>query len=117
MKKNHTIIMIQRLCLIGFVIASSAFVSACQSKVEHVNDLCGELKQTAMLTDNCSKMAKKLSKLTPEFKKAMDMKMPDNEEAQLKYTQAISHCMSAYLEISTGACGNDPAVRNAMPKK
>lgn len=117
MKKNHTIIMILRTCLACLIVASWTLFSACQSQVDHINALCSDVKQASMLTDDCSEMAKKLSKLTPKFQKMISVEKPDNETAQRDYTEAVSHCLSAYLEISTGACGNHADVQNAMPKK
>lgn len=90
----------------------------CRSEKEKLNALCADLQDATLLTSDCSIMAQKLEKLTPEFQnhvQTLNQSVPAENERPA-YLDAISPCISAYLEIQTGPCGQDAAVQKALPK-
>ena len=100
-----------------FIVLSFAVLSGCSSDKDKMDDICSKLKTASLMTDDCSAMAKKIAPLTEKFEsllKHLDQNVPNETERAL-YIDSVSQCLSAYTEISTGSCGQDEAVKKAMP--
>ena len=103
--------------LIIMILFLAAF-AGCSSDKEKMDDVCTKLKAASQMTDDCSAMAKKLEPLTQKFETLLanlNQNVPDEKERAL-YIDSVSQCLSAYTEISTGSCGQDDAVKKAMPR-
>ena len=106
-----------RIYAIIIMILFLAAFAGCSSDKEKMDDVCSKLKATSQMTDDCSAMAKKLEPLTQKFETLLanlNQNVPDEKERAL-YIDSVSQCLSAYTEISTGSCGQDEAVKKAMP--
>ena len=105
------------LLMLSFIVLSFAALPGCSSDKEKMDDICSKLKTASLMTDDCSAMAKKLAPLTEKFESQLarlNQNVP-NEKDRALYIDSVSQCLSAYTEISTGPCGQDAAVKKAMP--
>ena len=101
--------------LISFILMP---LTGCSSNKEKLDDVCSKLNAASLMTNDCSAMAQKMAPLTKKFMTILsesNQKIPDEKERAL-YIDAVSQCLSAYTEISTGPCGQDEAVKKAMPE-
>lgn len=106
-----------RIYAIIIMILFLAAFTGCSSDKEKIDDVCTKLKEVSQMTDDCNAMAKKLEPLTQKFETLLanlNRNVPDEKERAL-YIDAVSQCLGAYTEISTGSCGQDDAVKKAMP--
>ena len=102
--------------IIIMILFLTAF-TGCSSNKEKIDDVCTKLKAASQMTDDCDAMAQRLEPLTKKFEillANLNQNVPDEKERAL-YIDSVSQCLSAYAEISTGSCGQDDAVKKAMP--
>ncbi len=103
-------------CL-GIVLFLTLFCSSgCQSDMERLEDICGELEYASLMTDDCERMAKALAPTTKRFSDLVDHlgKNVPSEEKRATYVSKVSQCLRYYLEIETGTCGEHKAVQSVL---
>ena len=103
--------------LLTFISLLFAALPGCSSDKDKMDDVCTKLKSASLMTDDCSAMATKIGPLTQKFEsllKHLNQNVPSEQE-RAGYIDSVSQCLSAYTEISTGSCGQDAAVKKAMP--
>ena len=95
---------------------SAVALTACQSEVEKMQALCGEIEAVSKLTDNCDTMADKLAPLSKKFHETMNRydTNPPVEAERDAIVDATSRCLRSYLEISLGTCGTHEGVKKAQ---
>ncbi len=106
-----------RIILVLLAVVTMVCISGCQNERERLEQISRDLTKVSEMIDDCSAMAKALAPLTQKYNDIIDSigkQIPDESERAL-YIDAVSQCQRVYLEISTGACGSDEAVRAALP--
>ena len=104
-----------RYIAIFFMLSVTAILASCQSEQEKLSTLCSEIKAASAMTDDCDKMAQKLTPLKEKFKAANEnfKNPPANDADRAAIIDTMSVCSRAYLEISTGTCATHEGVRKA----
>lgn len=106
------------LLISSCIVASCLSITGCQSPSAKMQSLCDKIETLSTQTDDCHSMAQKLSKETPTFKKFIDEATSTDalSEGEFKlYTDALSVCTRAFLEISAGPCGEVEDIKAALP--
>ena len=88
---------------------SVILLTGCQSDIEKLDKTCARLETISKMTDDCRKMAKELKPVTESVQKQIqdfEESAPDIHK-QAEFTDRLSVCLKAYLEISTGTCGRE----------
>ena len=88
-------------------------VAGCSSQSEKMKSICDEFEEIAQQTDNCDAMASKLEKVQKRFSRALDdaKNNPPADDEKDAMIEAVSICTRAILEITSGPCSDNPAVR------
>ena len=88
---------------------SPILLTGCQSDIEKLDKTCARLETVSKMTDDCGKMANELKPVTESVQKQIqhfEESAPDIHK-QAEFTDRLSVCLKAYLEISTGTCGHE----------
>ncbi|MBQ9816472.1 MAG: hypothetical protein IJM59_03240 [Proteobacteria bacterium] len=106
-----------RIILVLLTVGTFVCISGCQNEREQLEQISRDLTKVSEMTDDCPAMAEALAPLTKKYNGIIDSigkQVPEESERAL-YIDAVSQCQRVYLEISTGTCGSDDAVRAALP--
>ena len=91
-----------------FALIAISGLAACDSPIDNLSRTCSDLKAISLMTDDCDKMAQKLSPAASHLNKLIDDFTPD-EQISI-YQDTLKGCMEAYTEIYAGPCGKNPKI-------
>lgn len=92
--------------------------AGCADERERLTALCTQLEARAVSAHDCPALAAELEALIDEerelVERVRDMPAPSDAAEQRAWRLALEPCLRARLDLATGVCAADPAVREAM---